>query len=536
MKIRDLVVSCLLLTLAMLPVAVRAQEANSLLKFVTPDAFAAVVAYPSAVAALPEMELMPKEVVTAAAMKEVGFDPLDIQEAIVFAEPPKPGQAEADFCAIIRFKKALDSTKLFPGLAGELAPQTIEGKKALTLGPAPAPTILFYDDKTIFFAPEPMLKKVLKPATGVSPLAAKLRAMPSKSHAYAVVLVPPVREMVVEGLAMAPPLPPPLEALKELPNLVDQVEAHLLIGASGGFRVSLTAADKANATKVQSTLVGAMDFGKEMLLAQARQGDPGDPLAAASAQYAQRISDHYQKLLKPQVNDKQVSLELKNAMDSQVATMGIGVALLLPAVQSAREAARRMSSSNNLKQIALAVHNYHDVYGRFPDQGAKANDGKPGLSWRVHLLPFMEEQELYEQFHLDEPWDSEHNKKLIEKMPAIYRAPGSRQTTKTNYLAPIGEGIGFVSGDKATFATITDGTSNTIMALEVSDDRAVIWTKPDDYEFDPENPIAGLVGLRPGGFQVALFDGSVRFISQNIDPAVIKALFTMQGAEVINLP
>ncbi len=512
-----------------------AQESGSLLKFITPEAFAAVVAYPSTVAAMPEMELMPKEIISAAGIKELGFDPLGVEEVILFAESSIT-QTGSDYCALIRLKNPVDAAKLFPGLSEQLDAATFAGKKGFKARSPEAPSIAIYDAKTIFVGPEPMLLKVLKPITAVSPLAAKIRALPSKSHATAIVLVEPVREFLTGQLANTPPLPPPLAELKNLPEWVDQVEIHANIGSAGTVKLALLSGERSSAEKVQTTITNAMDFGKEMLLAQTRQMDPEDPIQVATGKYTQRMSDHFQKLLSPKLNDKVVSLEIKNDSNSQVASVGVGVALLLPAVQAAREAARRMSSLNNLKQIALATHNYHDTFNRFPDQGAKAKDGKPLLSWRVHLLPFMEGSELYDKFHLDEPWDSEHNKKLIDQMPAVYRAPGSRLTNKTHYLAPLGEGVGFESGEKIGFASITDGTSNTIMVVEASEERAVIWTKPDDYEIDLENPTKGLTGLRPGGFQVALFDGSVRFISQNVDAATLKAMFTRAGGEVYKAP
>jgi len=103
----------------------------------------------------------------------------------------------------------------------------------------------------------------------------------------------------------------------------------------------------------------------------------------------------------------------------------IAVALLLPAVQAARESARRMQGSNNLKQQLLAMHNFHDTHNGFPAAYSTNKDGKPLLSWRVHILPYIEQQPLYNEFKLDEPWDSEHNKKLIAKMPQVFRSPNS---------------------------------------------------------------------------------------------------------------
>ena len=151
------------------------------------------------------------------------------------------------------------------------------------------------------------------------------------------------------------------------------------------------------------------------------------------------------------------------------------------------EASRRAQSPNNLKQIALSLHNYHDAFGAFPAGYNADADGKPLLSWRVHMLPFIEQAQLYEQFHLDEPWDSPHNKALIEQMPAVYRSPNSTgKPGMSNYLGVSGADGVFVRpqpGQKlgTQFAQITDGTSNTIMTVEVPDESAVIWTKPGDF-------------------------------------------------------
>jgi prepilin-type processing-associated H-X9-DG protein len=213
------------------------------------------------------------------------------------------------------------------------------------------------------------------------------------------------------------------------------------------------------------------------------------------------------------------------------------VALLLPAVQAARESARRMSSSNNLKQIGLALHNFHDTYKKFPPRVSTDASGKPLLSWRVAILPFVEQAELYQQFKLDEPWDSEHNRKLIPRMPPVYQLPGRGPGDgKTSYLMPAGKGTFGEQPTARTLADIKDGTSNTIMCVEANNDRAVIWTKPDDLEVNPQRPVDGLTGARPGGFNVLFADGAVRFVAQTIDPQVLRALFSPAGGESVRLP
>lgn len=216
-------------------------------------------------------------------------------------------------------------------------------------------------------------------------------------------------------------------------------------------------------------------------------------------------------------------------------TAPVAVALLLPAVQSAPAAARRAQGVNNLKQIGLAMHNHHDAYKTFPAAYTTDKEGKPLLSWRVKILPFIEQEPLYRQFHLDEPWDSEHNKRLIPLMPQVYKAPGGNTGPgMTNYLTVRGEKTVFPGEKGIRLAGIIDGSSNTIMVVEVSDPKAVVWTKPDDFEYDQDHPVAGLVGLRRNGFNAAFCDGSVHFISQGIDAETLKLLFMRNDGRPID--
>jgi len=194
----------------------------------------------------------------------------------------------------------------------------------------------------------------------------------------------------------------------------------------------------------------------------------------------------------------------------------------------------RARSMNNLKQIALAMHTHHDALKSLPPAYSVDKNGKLLLNWRVAILPFVEQEGLWRQFRMDEPWDSEHNKKLIPLMPEVYRAPGSRAGPgKTNYLTVRGKDSMFPGAEKISFAQVKDGTSNTIMVVEAADSSAVQWTKPDDFVPDPKEPAKGLVGLRPGGFLAALGDGSVQFLPASADPDKLKALFTRAGQESV---
>jgi Protein of unknown function (DUF1559) len=219
------------------------------------------------------------------------------------------------------------------------------------------------------------------------------------------------------------------------------------------------------------------------------------------------------------------------------------VALLLPAVQAAREAARRTQSANSMRRHGIALHNHVDTRQTLPTGYTVSNDGKPLLSWRVTMLPYLQERELYDQFHLDEPWDSPHNKQLIQKMPNIFRSPHSTaKPGMTTYLGVGGEhGLLVAPTTPQTknglrFSAIPDGLSNTIMIVEASDELAVEWTKPVDFAPDPKDPLKGLLGARPSGFLATFADGSTQFISREIPAETLSALFSRDDGKKVEWP
>jgi len=197
-------------------------------------------------------------------------------------------------------------------------------------------------------------------------------------------------------------------------------------------------------------------------------------------------------------------------------------------------AEQRRRSVNNLKQLALAMHNYHDKNKELPSATYYDKDGKPLLSWRVALLPYLEQKALYQQFNLDEPWDSEHNKKLLAKMPDVF-APvrnAPKEKGMTYYQVFTGKGTAF-DGKKGLRlpADFPDGTSNTILIVEAK--NAVPWTKPVDLPYDAKKQLPKLGGLFKDGFNAALADGSVRYIQRSISDRTLRNAITRDDGNVL---
>jgi len=197
----------------------------------------------------------------------------------------------------------------------------------------------------------------------------------------------------------------------------------------------------------------------------------------------------------------------------------------------------RRTSKQNLKVIGLAMHNFRDTYNKFPFAAMYAKNDKdrkkPLLSWRVAILPFIEEDKLWKEFKLDEPWDSDHNKKLLPRMPKIYGPSDAKSDGSTFYQAFVGKGAAFDDGmKKINKADFTDGTSNTLLVAEA--DNAVPWTKPEDLPYDPDKPLPKLGGLFDDGFHAMFADGSVQFIKKDIKPETLRALITRSGGEVVD--
>ncbi len=204
--------------------------------------------------------------------------------------------------------------------------------------------------------------------------------------------------------------------------------------------------------------------------------------------------------------------------------------------RAAKERIRqRVADRMNFKMLILALHTYHDTYKRLPNDGITDKRGKPLLSWRVAILPFIEALNVYQQFKRDEPWDSPHNKKLLAQMPAIY-APVRGKTKEpytTHYQAIAGPQSAFEPNARLRFpVSFPDGLSDTIFFVEASE--AVPWTKPADVPYDPKKELPRFGGQFPDGFHIAMGDASVLWVGRGFDPATFRAAISRNGGEKVD--
>ncbi len=226
---------------------------------------------------------------------------------------------------------------------------------------------------------------------------------------------------------------------------------------------------------------------------------------------------------------KTVRVQASAPVDLATAARLVGLAGV-----AAQSTASHVQSQNNLKQIGLAFHNYADINKHFPPPvlyGGKS--GKVPYSWRVAILPYLDQSDLYNAYNFDEPWDGPSNSKLIDRMPSTYAYPGMGSTSKTHaaYFVFTGPQTLLGKGDKPLISDVTDGLSRTLLAVEAK--REVPWTKPEDIPYDAALPLPRIGGFDPEESSILYGDGSVRSVHGTIKEAVLRALITRAGGEAI---
>ncbi|KLU01527.1 hypothetical protein RISK_006683 [Rhodopirellula islandica] len=495
-------------------------------------------------------QLFPTEVFRVQAMETVGFDPMEVREIRAsFALSPTTGQPE--FGGVVTVDGSVDEAVLLEALDVNAQSMQLGGRTVYQVQPSP-PVVLCQleknaaDSEVWYIGTLEYMDRVVAAKAEVieaerGPLPNRVANLPARDGVSLVVEMQSIRPMV-SGLAMnaAGSLPPRLQPLGQIPGLTDAVLLHLgLIDEATSMELTVVAIDDSAAEQIESivqdSLIEAEAMADAAIQRELNASEMSPAMRQATEAYAERVS----ALVKEAIQPNRVGTDLSIAIESKmgIASTGVLVGLLLPAVQAAREAARRMQSSNNIKQIMLAMHNHHAAFGELPFSAIVDDDGNPLLSWRVALLPFQDENELYQQFRLDEPWDSEHNLPLAQQIPSVYQPPGAIVPPgHTIYQAVVGDAIGLKPRQRTGFREFLDGLSNSVLVLETNAEQAVVWTKPEDIAIDLDDPLKGLGQAWQGGFHVGMGDGAVKFITDQIDPELFRKLLTRAGHEVVAIP
>jgi prepilin-type processing-associated H-X9-DG protein len=457
------------------------------------------------------------------------------------AQPPDIGQAlerQPVMIATVANAKALQGAR---DLAAKGTKKQHQGQTYFVGGNDPEDATFFLGERAVVRGPEAVIRKGIE-LLGKAKVTPRLAALDKHRADHIWIDSRQFRFGMLDG---GPNRPPPTEyALEPLGKSTGKQTA-IRLGKETTAHVELFFAKETEAKAAVDALEDYLAMFRLFQLGglagelKDRLYDAADPreeeaLAACLLTFERLIL----AVRKAAVKQAGTTLTVDIAADTDPAAIAQEVKGYLKALRGDEDAilARNFHNSrNNLKQIILALHSYHDANKRFPPWGTAGANGQPLLSWRVAILPYIEQGPLWQQFKMDEPWDGPNNKKLIAQMPKLYALPGvkTKEPGLTHYQGFVGPGAGWESDPKIkiTLANITDGTANTVAVVEAAE--PVPWTKPADLPFAQGKPLPKLSGAHKGKANAAFFDGSVRALPANLDPVVLSALITRNGGEAI---
>lgn len=461
-----------------------------------------------------------------------GFDKRDFDEPD-FDGPPGPEVPEMDFAMVLDFGlapdwKAVEAFVEGNGLSVEKKTVGSSQQWFVSREGSNAPRLVVHavTDQLVIIAAEPSLATVTG-SDGTAPILQKAAKNGLDHTLHLQVDLSDVRDDIKDWLAMLEnaPLPPlianpvrnfgkELNGLAFIADVQQQADMKLLVDF-----------DTAKAAQSISSLA---NVGKGMIQFQV-QADS----ANATTNYGPELGKEYTDMVSAIFNSATSTADGNQVVISF--TIPANAPVVMGKVGTLMN--KRMKPRNDMKQILIACHIYHEQYAQFPNNASPANKENVGLSWRVHILPLIDQSPLYEQFKLDEPWDSEHNKALMAQMPDVYKVSDDAKPGHTQVLMVSGKEFLLDGATKRSFRNVTDGASNTIGFVTVAAEHAVPWTKPADLDAaDVAAALKKLGGSTPGQFFAGFVDGSVRGLETEMMYAeLLKKYFTIGGGEVINV-
>lgn len=463
-------------------------------------------------------EMMPREVITAAGMKGLGFDPLTIDVVIgcTIILPDGPPLAGA----VLHTSAPLPAEGLFPELKTE--PAELAGKTyARALQPI-EPSHCRVDDHTLIVAMEPMLQRMLAEKKA-SPLRTLLAKATLKNDVTAVAAVETLRPMIEMARQQMGEVPPPFVPLLKIPDHIEMAQLTFDLKQGAPAKLTLVSQSDENASKLVVIIreLGLVDA-KKLVDTLIPKSTFHRTVDAAWRRQLTKALQPFLSALEVRANKNKALVE--STFDTYVAP---AICLMLSTKtprSETEEKAEYSASFAKLRRIGRAIDAYEKEKGEFPIAYSRDAAGRPLLSWRVHLLPYLGEEKLFAKFHLDEPWDSQHNRKLLAEMPAVYEVAELPGVCHTPYVTPVSP-YSFMSATQPRKRDDIAGRGvGLTTVLEVDLDQSVLWTKPQDWILDPKDVYRGVGGLRLmhlSGFMHLNADGSVSVTPTDNDPKTV---------------
>ena len=498
--------------------------------FLTENAASIVVARPAAACARPKLAELARLLEESGDEIGKGMRLADLRQITVIVPEPavRVGLREV---SVIQSTKPLPVESLALHAKASVTVKEHQGKKLYGSSAPGRQVALQYDDRTVVIAgSEEAMAGYLSGKRGVLPkwlpakewdrfrgdhfvMAADAAMMQREMETLEEHAAPIIRA----ALAPFAPLWEDTAWLAAGARLGDRLEVHALVAGKN--------AD--SAVKLQRTVeaikVLAQNAAKNARPQIQAVPEPGRQATLVLLDAAGRLLDN----LKSRQDGTGVQLETSVELEKAV------LDVVMQSIILSRAAAMRSQSMNNIKQLALAMHNYHDTYRHLPPAVLYGPDGKTPYSWRVALLPYLEQNELYKRYRFDEPWDGPNNRKLLARIPSVYRSPTEPPTsTNASYFALVGPRTVFDFPKGTSMPEITDGASQTILLVEAK--RDIPWTKPEDIPFDPDKPVPPLGGFSKGMFLAAFCDAHVQVLRTDIPQDILRLLILKDDGQPID--
>lgn len=492
-------------------------------KLIPRTAIAAIIVHPKKTLFHPQLSWIPREILAAQTEMATGIDLREVVSGTVVIEAPNSETPEPTFAIVLRCaeEQQLSGTQIESLKRGTLA-----GREAyLSDGRPYEPIVVKYDSKTFINGMSGVVENMLQQPEG--DLSKLIQRGEVKGLVRAYWNIKASRDFVNEAIGNLP-LQGPLERLKKLPQLLEDLSAGIQYSERLQTDIVMTAVNESAAEEVKSIIENNLTYLHAVLLDEMSNNfDTDDPVQAATVQYINRVWDKYEHKLVPKVQGRTLTIQLHEEI--------VALPMLAGFLGTTREALLdvervRMQPENRLKMAALAMHNYESTHRHLPPAVIRDETGKPLFSGMVELLPYLEQQALYQQLDLTQAWNSPANRELTAAPFRLF----SDIDGEGAFRLPIYPGSVWDTDEPLRFQDIRDGTSNTIMAIQAPPEVNTSWADPTPWQISETDPKRSIFGDRDSVW-VAWMDGSVTQLNKSeVTTEQLKAMLTIAGGEVVN--